>query len=87
MEPLMRAAITFLMGLMTTIGGLALRACSSGGDVEMMRSWCGPAPHAFLAQSHAHCAGCAMLAAGLALMIAAIVGASLPRRRVARENP
>ena len=82
----MRAAITFLMGLTAATGGLALRACSGGADIELMRSWCGPAPQALLAQGHAHCAGCAMLAAGFALMIAAIVIASLPRRRVARET-
>jgi hypothetical protein len=82
----MTTAIMFLSGLMSMIGGAILRTCSSGVEAEMMRYWCGPQSNAALAQSHAHCAGCGMLAAGLVLMIAAIVVGSLPRRRAAMER-
>ena len=82
----MTAAIMFFSGLSTAIGGALLRACGSGSEVEVARYWCGPQSPAMLVPSHAHCAGCAALASGLVLMIVAIITASLPRRRIARER-
>lgn len=79
----MTAAIMFLSGLMATVGGALLRSCGPDLETDLSRYWCGPQPHA-LAQNHAHCVGCEILAAGVILMITAIAVASLPRRRVAR---
>lgn len=81
----MRAAITFLIGLMTTSGGLVIRSCSGGADLDLARYWCGPQPLAMMSEAHAHCVGCGM-AAGFVTMIAAIVACSLPRRRIKLER-
>jgi len=80
------APLIFLSGLAATTGGLVLRACNTGIANDIASYWCGPQPHALLAQSHAHCAGCGVTAAGFVLMTAAIVVAALPRRRVTRER-
>lgn len=80
------AAIMFFSGLMAIVGGAVLRSCSTGVEADLMRYWCGPQSSALFAQTHAHCAGCAMLAAGLALMIASLIAASWPRRRTAMER-
>lgn len=82
----MTATWMFLSGLAATTGGLFLRACNKGVAAELANFWCGPQPHALLAQSHAHCAGCGMAAAGFVVMIAAIVLGSLPRQRLAKER-
>lgn len=82
----MTAAIMFFSGLSGAIGGALLRSCSTGVEVDLARYWCGPQSPATLAQSHAHCVGCSVLASGLVVMIAAMIIASLPRRRVARER-
>lgn len=82
----MTAPLIFLSGLAATTGGLVLRACNTGVASDIASYWCGPQPHTLLAQSHAHCAGCGMMATGFVLMIAAILVAALPRRRVARER-
>lgn len=81
-----RSALIFFSGLAATTAGLVLRACNTGIAGDIANYWCGPQPHALVVQSHAHCAGCGIAAAGFALMIAAIIVASLPRRRVARER-
>lgn len=81
-----RSALIFLSGLAATTAGLVLRACNTEASGDIASYWCGPQPHAFLAQSHAHCAGCGAAVAGLVMMVAAIIIAALPRRRVARER-
>lgn len=86
LEADVKAALMFLSGLAATTGGLVLRACNAVPSTNIASYWCGPQPHAVLAQSHAHCAACGVAAAGFVLMIAAIVVASLPRRRVASER-
>jgi len=82
----MTAVIIFFLGLAATTGGVLLRSCNSGLEANFERYWCGPQPHALLAQSHAHCAGCEVLAFGFILMISAIVVGGLPRRRAVREQ-
>lgn len=82
----MKTAIMLIPGLSAAIGGALLRSCNTGLETELARYWCGAQTSALTAQAHAHCAGCAMLASGLVMMIAAVVVGSLPRRRVARER-
>ena len=85
-EANVKTALIFISGLALTAGGLVLRACNTGAAAELVSYWCGPQPNALLTQSHTHCAGCGVAAAGFVLMITAIIVASLPRRRVARER-
>lgn len=61
-------AATFGAGAAASLGGLALRSCVMARD-ELAGAWCGGVPSSVLAtQSEGHCAGCALLFAGLTLM-------------------
>lgn len=68
----MKSAILFLSGLAVTFAGAFVRACTDGAAAEFALSWCGNAPPSHLATvSHAHCAGCVLVAGGLALVAVA----------------
>ncbi|MDP3739237.1 MAG: hypothetical protein Q8R02_17740 [Hyphomonadaceae bacterium] len=65
----MKSVIVFLSGLAVTFAGAFIRFCSDGIPEEFAQSWCGNAPPShLLTASHAHCAGCALVAGGLALV-------------------
>ena len=65
----MKSVIVLLSGLAITFAGAFIRSCSDRIPVEFAQSWCGNAtPSHFLGVSHAHCAGCAVVAGGLALV-------------------
>lgn len=67
-------------GAASSLGGLALQSCSMARD-ELAGAWCGGAPSSVLAtQAEGHCAGCALLFAGL-LMVAAAGARFLTARR------
>lgn len=67
-EALVKSVIVFLSGLGVTLAGAVIRSCSDGIAVEFAQSWCGNAPPSHLiAAAHTHCAGCALVAGGLAL--------------------
>lgn len=82
----MRTTILVLLGLAIAGTGAFLRTCAapaSAFDAALARAWCGHAPGADLAS--AHCAGCAVMVAGLALAAAALIGRMIaPRLRGAR---
>lgn len=82
----MKAAIIFLSGLVAVITGALIRSCNADIYAELARNWCGsPSTNMFLG-SHAHCAGCELLATGFVAMLGAIVFANaLPRRSVAER--
>lgn len=76
-------------GLVIAITGALVRSCSQGVPAEFANAWCGKAPLQILSASHAHCAGCAMTAAGLALIVLSAImttrfGGRLPIKRTAR---
>jgi hypothetical protein len=61
--------IVFLSGLAVTLAGAFIRSCSQGISAEFAQTWCGNAPPSgLIAAAHAHCAGCALVAGGLALV-------------------
>lgn len=65
----MVSVIVFLSGLLAMIAGAFLRFCAESIPAEFARSWCGNAPPPdFFAAAHSHCAVCAAIAAGLALV-------------------
>ncbi len=83
----MRAtSIVVLAGLAAVAAGVVIRTCAaqtSTFDAALAHAWCGHAPGADLAS--AHCAGCALMVAGLALAATALVGRMItPRLRGAR---
>jgi hypothetical protein len=68
-EALVKSVIVFLSGFAITCAGAFIRSCSDGIPEEFARSWCGNAPPShLLATAHAHCAGCVLVAGGLALV-------------------
>lgn len=77
----MKPVVLFLSGIAATLAGASTRSCQDGIPHELINAWCGPAPHnALTAFSHTHCAGCAVMYAGLATMLAA-VALAIPRLR------
>ncbi|MDP3493764.1 MAG: hypothetical protein Q8R82_11655 [Hyphomonadaceae bacterium] len=82
----MTAAMIFISDVMTIITGAVLRTCGSGMEADMASFWCGPQPSSLMAHGPAHCAGCAMIAAGFILMIIAVLADNLPRRLAASER-
>jgi len=61
-------AATFGAGAAASLGGLALRSCVMARD-ELAGAWCGGVPSSVLAtQTDGHCAGCALLFAGVTVM-------------------
>ena len=76
------SVIMFLSGLLAVIAGAFLRSCAEGMPAEFARSWCGNAPPSDLfAATHSHCAGCAAIAAGLALVAIAPMFIPVANRR------
>jgi hypothetical protein len=64
-----KSVIVLLSGLAITFAGAFIRSCSDGIPAEFTQSWCGNAPPShFLSVSHAHCAGCTLVAVGLVLV-------------------
>ena len=65
----MKSSVVFLSGLAAAIAGAFIRSCSDGGlPAEFTQSWCGGSPLHFAAATHQHCAGCALIVAGIGLM-------------------
>jgi len=88
-----KALILSLSGLATAVAGAVIRACEQAARTDMAAdlasAFCLPGmTHPTIALSHQHCAGCVMLFAGVAMMIAAPVVHRLPalRRTVARSR-
>jgi hypothetical protein len=78
-----RSVIVFLSGLAVTLAGAVIRSCSEGIPAEFAQSWCGNAPPSgLIATAHSHCAGCALLAGGLALVAIAPLLMRFPNRQV-----
>jgi hypothetical protein len=68
-ETPVKRLVVFLSGLATTITGVFIRSCESGVEMTLGSAWCGKAPPGVaLLGGHAHCAGCAIALAGLAMM-------------------
>ena len=66
----MKSVAVFLSGVAIAVAGAFTRACDAGFAAQMAASWCGDA--ALLpTTSHAHCAGCVMMAVGGILMAGA----------------
>jgi hypothetical protein len=63
-----KAVVVMLSGFATMLAGAFMRLCSQDVPLEFAQSWCGNAP--LVSASHAHCAGCALLATGLVLIAA-----------------
>jgi hypothetical protein len=64
-----RSLAVFLSGLTATIAGAFIRSCSESGLLaEVAQSWCGGSPLQFAAAAHQHCAGCALIVAGVGLI-------------------
>jgi hypothetical protein len=73
-EALVKSVIVFLSGFAVTLAGAFMRTCSDGMSSALAQSWCGNAPPShLLAEAHAHCAGCALITGGLALVAIAPV--------------
>lgn len=71
----MNRVAVFLSGLAATGVGAFTRSCNSNQAIDMAGAWCGdPPPGAVGFESHAHCAGCAILLVGLAMISLAISG-------------
>lgn len=78
---MIRAAVLLGAGLISALRGLAIRSCEMTGD-SLASAWCGGVPQSVLAtQTVDHCAGCALLAAGVC-MIAGALGLSLRAARL-----
>lgn len=87
-EALVKAVIVFLSGLAITFAGAFIRSCSNGIPAEFARSWCGNAPPShLLATAHAHCAGCALVAGGLALVAITPLFTRFTGRQVRAQAP
>ena len=65
----MKATIIFLSGIAAAATGAFIRSCTMGDTPAVLaNAWCGPAMTS--GQPHAHCAGCALLVAGLVVAAA-----------------
>lgn len=79
----MRPAALFLSGLSALLAGAFIRACQPQIPAELLSAFCGPTPHeALAAASHQHCAGCVIMFAGFATMLAAPLVPVLRKLRV-----
>ena len=68
----MKPVVLFLSGLAATLVGASIRTCANAVPHELLNAWCGPTPHsAFASFATQHCAGCAVMYAGLATMLIA----------------
>jgi hypothetical protein len=87
-EAPVKSVIVFLSGLTVTFVGAFIRSCTDGIPAEFARSWCGNAPPSQLfSTAHAHCTGCVVIAAGLALLAIAPLFAHFSERPAkARAN-
>lgn len=85
----MKAVAVFLSGLAAMLTGAFLRSCAEGVPAVFAQSWCGNAPPpGFFAATHAHCAWCALVATGLALVaIAPLFARSTWQRARAQVRP
>ncbi len=64
----MRATIIFLSGIAAATTGAFIRSCMmDDAPAGFAAAWCGPA----MASGEGHCAGCALLVAGLVVMTSA----------------
>lgn len=84
----MRPAAVFLAGLATTSAGILARTCTNTGiPAEFANAICGDGGSVLTASSHAHCAGCAVMAiGGMMLAIAALMHLATERRATARAG-
>jgi hypothetical protein len=72
---------------MAAAAGAFIRSCSNGGiPAEFAHAWCGK-PLEFAATSHQHCAGCALMLTGLALVaVSPFLMSQQSRRSAARAS-
>lgn len=68
-EAPVKAVVVMVSGLATAAAGAFIRSCTQDIPAAFANAWCGDAPLQIVSASHAHCAGCAMTAAGLALIV------------------
>lgn len=64
----MNALVVFLSGFTAIVMGAFVRSCSDRIPTEFATAWCGASPPHLASLSHAHCAGCVMIATGLGLL-------------------
>ena len=73
----MKAGIPFLGGLAAAVTGAVIRSCDMPRVSALDSAWCGPIAHpaklAANVASQGHCAGCVLLAVGVAAMAIAIL--------------
>ena len=77
-EAPVQVAVLVSSGLAAVTAGAFIRDCTAQAQM-LAGSWCGEAPPA--AEAHAHCLGCALVAAGLVALTLAL-GAAVRRRFV-----
>lgn len=62
-----------LSGAVATLAGVSIRSCSPDIPDALLTSFCGKMPtSAFALAQHGHCAGCALIAAGAAMIAASL---------------
>lgn len=75
-----------LSGAVATLAGVSIRSCFPAIPSDLLTSFCGKMPtSAFGLAQHGHCAGCALIVAGAAMIAAAFV-LRLRRRPLARAR-
>lgn len=86
MEAPVKATIIFLSGIAAAATGAFIRSCIMGDTPTVFAdAWCGPAMSS--GAPHTHCAGCALLVAGLVVMAAApFFGRERGRRQAANAG-
>lgn len=75
----MKPVAVFLSGVAIAVAGAFTRTCDGSLSAQLSASWCGD-PALLASMNHAHCAGCAMMAAG------GIIALVAPLMLIAREH-
>ena len=79
-ETFVKAGIPFLGGLAAAVTGASIRSCEMPRASHLASAWCGPIAHSAEltanAASPGHCAGCILLAAGVAAIAMSILFAA-----------
>jgi hypothetical protein len=72
-EAPVKSVVVFLSGVAIAVAGAFTRSCDAGFSAQMASSWCGDTS-LLASSSHAHCAGCAMMAVGgIVIAVAALM--------------
>ena len=75
-----KAGIPFFGGLAAAVVGASIRSCEMPRASHLASAWCGPIAHSAKLTANAaaqgHCAGCILLAVGVAAMAISILFAA-----------